>query len=103
MKEAYDSALRSVVRDEVFPEAVADQLRKDMSISTAVVATELSLRYAGERNVAWTESGPDVPSLKRDVLQGTAMLPSQTDELKRDLSTFKEKGSKLSYSFPSLN
>ena len=103
MKEAYDSALRSVVRDEVFPEAVADQLRKDMSISTAAVATELSLRYAGERNVAWTESGPDVPSLKRDVLQGTAMLPSQTDDLKRDLVTFKEKGTKLSYSFPSLN
>lgn len=103
MKEAYDGALRSVVREDAFPETVADQLRRDMSVSAAAVATELSTRYTGKRNVTWTESSAGVPSLKRDVLEGTAMLPSQTSELKQQLAKFKDKGSKLTYSFPSLN
>lgn len=103
MKEAYDSALRSVVREDVFPETVADQLRKDMSVSATAVAAELSTRYAGKRRVPWTESSAGVPSLKRDVLERTAMLPSQASELKRHLTQFKDKGSTLTYSFPSVD
>jgi len=103
MKEAYDGALRSVVREGAFPETVADQLRQDMSVSAAAVATEIATRYAGKRNVAWTESSAGVPSLKRDVLEGTAMLPSQASELKQQLAKFKDKGSKFTYSFPSLH